>query len=224
MSDAMDPAVLSTTTRVLVSETAWFEGLPRPDRWYPVAVEFTETRIVFVEADSQAEAVEYAKDDGDLGGDWEHAERTDWTDFGPADGWKARHVIESWRGSQDEAGPREACPVCCAVADYARQHGLRFARHDGSCPYHVHLVHISAAFGGGADRGIIGWRPECSCGVTGFERTTVRGDEPDQRPHYEKRSAIQLARAHAVGRPHRKDVALGLPGRDVPVETIRAGA
>ncbi len=208
---------MSQRTADRVSDTSWFDTLDQPRRWYPVAIEYTETRIILVEADSAEAAVKAAQTDPDISEEWEHADRTDWADMHVPDGYSQRGPVDSWRGGHDAAGPREACPRCGAVATEAGPHSLRYANHAGDCPAHIHSVNIKGAWGPSEDPKftIIGWRPECSCGAEGFQWEHLRHDVPDPRPCWPRDVAEGMARDHAINRPHFKRISMGLPGLEI---------
>ena len=206
-----------------ISETSWFDTLDQPRRWWPVAIEYTETRIFLVEADTAEEAIRSAQADPDILEEWEHADRTDWSSMDVPDGWSQTGPVDSWRIDHDAAGPREACRRCGAVATNADERALRYANHAGDCPAHIHRARITAAWGPSEDPKytIVGYRPECSCEEPGFKWEHRRPDEPDERPYWTKEVAEGMARDHAINRPHSRHDPLGLPGREIDARTVQ---
>jgi hypothetical protein len=194
------------------------------DQYWPVVLEFTEHRIVLVPANTPAEAVAAVKAD-DLGDLWEDAEPAE-VQYGVevSDSWTARSVIASME--QREIGPCEACPECEAVATCLADWALQYASHRRGCSGVRHRVAIEAFWGPRADgegRGIVGWYLSCSCDEPGFERYYKREERSDRaliEAHGRRivpgsvdaarAEPAAIAQAHVAGRPHGKNVPLGI--------------
>lgn len=190
------------------------------DRYYPVVIQLTQHRVMWVKGESAADArasinpSPYA---------WEEAEETavsDYDDLSVRDDYLAGCMIESIT-DEDEIGPCEACPECGAVADWPRDWSLRHARHRKGCSSLRHYLSVSALWAPdyAEQRGIIGWYLECTCDEPGFER--VYGDARHNRMHVfrngrvitgpdDKSELAAIAQAHVAGRPHHKNLTLGI--------------
>lgn len=184
------------------------------DRYWPVVLEFTEHRVVLVEAETAAEAATVAADYGpdEL---WEDAERLD-----VLDGVGVSSDAAVWYGvgrHDRPIGPREACPDCGAVATSTDRIALASARHSETCASFMHHVSRTAAFapqppdGGPWER--VGWFLVCGCGEPGFETTanakTVE-HFPGRAVYTDDAELAEAARAHVDGRPHFMNVTVGV--------------
>jgi hypothetical protein len=197
-----------------VSDQAWFDTLPETERRYPVLVQHTETRVIWVDADSHAAAVREVAS-------WEDYDQ--WSSADPVDigsglevGDDIIHAVYLNDVWQDDQGPHERCPECGVVALYNYGHALDFAAHPGSCSRHRHSVRLTAAWTrseAGKRMEQVGWWLSCSCNEDGLRddviRDAVAGDD-GAPPVLTRDEAEAAARAHVEGRPHGKNFTLGI--------------
>lgn len=176
---------------------------------WPVVLQLTELRVVWVEAPT-AEAAE----DLLAGCEYEW-----WEDGETVDGDIERLTVAAHpdaryaiaRAAHPQAGPREACPVCGALAKrVGTSDALRHAPHTRACPAHVHYVFVASyvrsatAVGAEPDK----WSPVCSCGRWNIEEMASRRLTREQ--------ALAMVRDHASVVPHDPNDRLGLPGIEQP--------
>ncbi len=180
----------------------------RVDFYRPLHVTVTQTYVVWVRAEedeSQEDITRQYQEDssGLLDGET------------PNDGWMDVRSPDLWEayGERERLGPLQACPECGAIED--RPGSLKWARHDGSCPDHVHMADVTVVYDSEADRNRIGWMTRCSCRVPGFEApfmSVVVGRKGDATVYPAKDDAAAALREHVAGRPHFKNMPLGITG------------
>lgn len=92
---------------------------PTPDREYPLIVEITEYRVVWIEAETADEAFDRASNDGELYEWWSEPVEADWKVRRPERGDNALiRQADSGNGyiTRSTEGPLNACRTCGAVA------------------------------------------------------------------------------------------------------------
>jgi hypothetical protein len=187
-------------------------------RWYPVVLEFTQHKVTYVKAESDADAVQQVKQavaDGP-GEIWESADDLDVLDgISVSDGSTARLLVDSTViGDCGQIGPREACPECGCVARYTYDWALEHADHAGTCSRHQHRVDVDWVYSGRGDRKVVGYRASCSCGAHDLERLYGEKGElenlGDRTVYVTREEAGEVARAHVVDKPHAKNIPLGV--------------
>lgn len=219
-----------------VSETPEFDLLPRPDRRYPVVLEVTERRILWVTADSHDAAVRAVKDPDGCSIDWDRAEPTDSGGLSITEAYWARYEIDDALRERSY-GPQEACPECGAVApvDSTYPTALRYAPHAGDCSRHRHRPELEPVYARHDDGTVsmdtsVGYWVACSCGGNGstvLARFTsigsrVHGDPGVPAPYPTREAAAAVARGHVEGRPHGTQYPLGILGDiDLSPEDLR---
>ena len=120
---------MSTETRELVSETDYIESLPEPVRRYPVRVRMVSEHTIWVEGETQAEAVEWV--------DADHADLHDLIkDAEDVDGWADVEAVASVEipSCASRIGPPTTCSECGDVA----QDAVGYIRHKGTCSLFMH--------------------------------------------------------------------------------------
>ena len=158
-------------------------------RYYPILLEATETRIVWVDAEDPEEALRQVEDCAyDY---WRDGE--DDADSSGVTASTAPSCDSSWRRP---GGPHDACRECGAVATSAEPDP--YFQHPGTCSRHIHDVHVGTVRMH-PDQGEQ-WRLRCSCGVL----LQVLGDSPGD--------PVLAAAAvdHVAGHRHYGNVRLGL--------------
>jgi hypothetical protein len=211
--------------REYVSHCDWFDALPEPDRAYPVVLEYTQRRVVLVDAESAEGAhrivadcpYEYWPDDADADDHalYDGADGGIWVDRDPSFDL-GRHLSYH----QFAYGPLVACPDCGRTAHSVHPDALGLINHGPGCPRLVHRVTVTAGTRYDArTRDVIpgGWLVRCNCGgpdPTG--RKARPGDPPTGTVVADRDTAVDLARAHVAGRLHAANPALGIPDRRTP--------
>lgn len=196
---------------VRFSDTIDFDELlpEEPTRYYPVVLQWTEQRIAWIEAESEKDALSQASDATDL---WESAEEVPNGDLAVIkDPFEIRWAVDSLPDS--EIGPRESCPHCGAVAERTYDWALRFASHAPTCPAFIHRADVTAVYRRKGQLERLGYLPACRCGEPGLSKNTLMAyqDElPDGVTLMAKEEAAEIARAHVQGRPHSKNIPLGI--------------
>lgn len=205
------------------------EDLPEPIQYYPVILEVTERRVAWVEAESQQDAYDSLEDDAyDY---WKDAEADDFSAglgrINPADRWN-HYDYETAREIHD-MGPAEGCQECGGSSNYVRWNGID---HTPSCSQHQHRVDSTLLYRRteeGREQLVEGVRlPRCSCGEPGWTAPFLSANVGDEGlPEPVSRDDLpRLAQEHVAGRPHSKNVPLGITdcvvrGRDGHLQEIR---
>ncbi len=201
------------------------EELDVPDTWYPVVLESTERRVVWVEAESQQQAYRYLRDEP-----WELWEGADPVDDGSSlvaiaptkqsdEPWYSTYDEHAYTSARElEVGPTEACPECGATARERDHHAWRWGiNHAGTCSRHSHYVSDGTAYvrdANGRERMAMPLLrfPKCSCGEPGWDAPYRAVIGEVDFPALSKEAYAQLAQQHVAGRPHSKNIPLGLTG------------
>lgn len=146
-------------TRIRYSDTCEFDDLDEPARSWPVVVETVQRHVVWVEADSPAEAARHITDDPTdyLKYDPENALGGDWSVREP-DRWEVRDIYaDGWYGDTlgQQHGPVRACTECGDVAHQVE----REPDHRADCSQHEHSWSLDYI----ATRGE--WKAFCYCSL-----------------------------------------------------------
>lgn len=208
------------------------DRLPEPITFYPVVLEFTERRVVWVDAESQMDAYAQLRDEPyEL---WTGADPID--DSAslvavapaklPGDPWWTTPDPDVYRDVREiEVGPVEACPECGAAARERDHHAWRWGiNHAGRCSRHRHAIDAILAYvRDAAGRTRLAdphlWFPRCSCLGPGWNATYADKDigETDV-PAVSDEVLAKLAQQHVAGRPHSKNLPLGITDSLVPAD------
>lgn len=182
------------------SDTHEFDALAEPVRRYQVFLESREVRVVWIEAETEQEAIDSVRD----------YPYDDWKDAEVLDGHCELSVVDdpAWLtyaayDALGTAGPVDACRYCGAVARTVDE-TVEFAGHAGDCPMHRHYVDIRAAWLVDPTTGrrtIAGWWPSCSCGAPGLDIPPLADAKSPAMPLIlPKRDAYAVLVEHVEGR------------------------
>lgn len=189
------------------------DRLPEPDTRYPIVLEATERRLVWVEAESPAAALAAMQD-------YPHES---WDDSEPMDGGGVSAVRPSVYSWDDEAreldvGPVEACRECGVPASDRQSYSWKYIHHSRGCSRFHHRPQFVTAHQRDPLDGKRVWRredslwlPSCECREPGWnaDYDTCIGDPGAAAPvGADERAA--LAQAHVAGRPHSTNIPLGI--------------
>ncbi len=197
------------------------DRLPEPLTFYPVILESTERRVVWVMAEDQVDAYRQMRDQPY--GLWEDADPID--DGAslvavapaklPGDPWWTTPDPDAYRDVREiEVGPVEGCLECGARASEPTAYHWKWIRHDPSCSRHSHSVDYSLAYtrdGEGRERLVEPrlWALRCSCKAPGWDvpySAVIEDGVSAVLPE----EAARRAQEHVAGRLHSKHLPLGV--------------